>query len=136
MKKLFLLLSLVLATSGFTEAKGLECKSEVTSISKLNSEEGYDTYWYRIDLDKGRVLYNSIGQSYLTKLQDLIADKLRGDISKLYWRENKSIEVELDRQTLEMIKLKISYKCTPMTEDQVIRKRDAYFQEIRKKNKI
>ena len=114
----------------------MECKSEVSSIRKINSEEGYDTYWYRIDLDKGRVLYNSIGQSYLTKLQDLIADKLRGDISKLYWRENKSIEVELDRKTLEMTKLKISYKCTAMTEDQVIRKRDAYFQEIRKKNKI
>ena len=86
MKKLLLLLSLLLATSGFTEAKGLECKSEVSSIRKINSEEGYDTYWYRIDLDKGRVLYNSIGQSYLTKLRDLIADKLRGDISKLYWR--------------------------------------------------
>ena len=53
MKKLLLLLSLLLATSGFTEAKGLECKSEVSSIRKINSEEGYDTYWYRIDLDKG-----------------------------------------------------------------------------------
>ena len=136
MKKLFLLLSLVLATSGFTEAKGLECKSEVTSISKINSEEGYDTYWYRIDLDKGRVLYNSIGQSYLTKLQDLIADKLRGDISKLYWRENKSMEVRLDRQSLIMTKQNLSYKCATMTEDQAVRKRDAYFKEILKKNKI
>ena len=136
MKKLLLILSILLATNAWAEAKGLECTSEAQSINKINSEEGHDTYWYRIDLDKGKVFYNSIGQEYLTKLMDLVGDKLRGDVSKLYWRENKNIEVQLDRKTLEMSKLNVSYKCITMTVDQVIRKRDAYFKEIRKKNKI
>ena len=135
MKKTLLIIGILLSANAWAEAKGLECKSEVSSIGKL-SPEGFDTYWYRIDLDKGRVLYNSTSQGYLTKLNDLIGDKLRGDISKLYWRENKSVEVELDRQTLEMTKLSESYQCKTMTEDQVIRKRNAYFKEIRKKNKI
>jgi len=96
----------------------------------------YDTYWYRIDFDKGRVLYNSSKQNFLTKLEDLIGDKLRGDTSILYWRENRSNEVRLDRQTLIMTKKKLSYKCSTMTVDQVTRKRDTYFKEALKKNKI
>ena len=135
-KKLLLLLSLLLATTTWAEAKGLECKSEASSIGNVNFEEGYDTYWYRIDFDKGTVLYNSNRQDFLTKLKGLIGDKLRGDASKLYWRENKSMEVRLDRQTLIMTKQKLSYKCATMTEDQAVRKRDAYFKEILKKNKI
>ena len=135
--KTFLLpLSLLLATTAWAEAKGLECKSEALSNGQVNYEEGYDTYWYRIDFDKGTVLYNSSRQDFLTKLKDLIGDKLRGDASKLYWRENKSMEVNLDRQTLIMTKQKLSYKCATMTEDQAVRKRDAYFKEILKKNKI
>ena len=46
------------------------------------------------------------------------------------------MEVNLDRQTLIMTKQKLSYKCATMTEDQAVRKRDAYFKEILKKNKI
>ena len=118
------------------EAKGLECKSEALSNGQVNYEEGYDTYWYRIDFDKGRVLYNSSKQNFLTKLEDLIGDKLRGDTSILYWRENRSVEVRLDRQTLIMTKKKLSYKCSTMTVDQVTRKRDTYFKEALKKNKI
>ena len=126
----------MLATTAWAEAKGLECKSEALSNGQVNYEEGYDTYWYRIDFDKGRVLYNSNKQNFLTKLEDLIGDKLRGDTSILYWRENKSIEVRLDRQTLIMTKKKLSYKCSTMTVDQVARKRDTYFKEALKKNKI
>ena len=126
----------MLATTAWAEAKGLECKSEALSNGQVNYEEGYEIYWYRIDFDKGTVLYNSSRQDFLTKLKDLIGDKLRGDASKLYWRENKSMEVRLDRQTLIMTKQKLSYKCATMTEDQTVRKRDAYFKEILKKNKI
>ena len=135
MKRLIFLLLFFLSAYTLSEAKGLECKSESSFIEKINSES-LDTYWYRIDLDKGRVLYNSTSQNYLTKLRDLIGDKLRGDVSNLYWRENKSIEVVLNRQSLEMTKLDIVFKCISMTEDQVIRKRNAYFKEIQKKNKI
>ena len=135
MKTLVLLLSLLLATNAWTEARGLECKSHSSSVGKVNLED-QDTYWYRIDFDKGRVLYNSSKQNFLTKLEDLIGDKLRGDTSILYWRENRSIEVRLDRQTLIMNKKKLSYKCSTMTVDQVIRKRDIYFKEALKKNKI
>ena len=136
MKKLFLLLSLLLATNAWAEAKGLECKSEATSGGKVNFEEGRDTYWYRIDFDKGRVLYNSNRQDFLAKLEDLIGDKLRGDASTLYWRENKNMLISLDRQTLIMTKQELSYKCVTMTEDQAVRKRNAYFKETLKKNKI
>mgnify|MGYP003322587007 CR=1 FL=1 len=136
MKKLLLLLSLLLATNAWAEARGLECRSEAESDTKVNSKESYEIYWYRIDFDKGRVLYNSNRQNFLTKLQDLLGDKLRGDASNLYWRENKNLVVNLDRQTLEMTKQDLNYKCLAMTEDQVIRKRDAYFKEILKKNKI
>ena len=109
MKRLIVILLFFLSTYALSEAKGLECKSESSSIDKINSES-LDTYWYRIDLDKGRVLYNSTSQNYLTKLRDLIGDKLRGDVSNLYWRENKSIEVVLNRQSLEMTKLNIVFK--------------------------
>ena len=136
MKKLFLLLSLLLATNAWSEARGLECKPDSSSGGKANFEEVHDTYWYRIDFDKGRVLYNSSKQNFLTKLEDLIGDKLRGDTSILYWRENRSVEVRLDRQTLSMTKKKLSYKCSTMTVDQVARKRDTYFKEALKKNKI
>ena len=135
MKWLIFLLLFFLSAYTLSEAKGLECKSESSFIEKINSES-LDTYWYRIDLDKGRVLYNSTSQNYLIKLRDLIGDKLRGDVSNLYWRENKSIELVLNRQALEMTKLNIVFKCISMTEDQVIRKRNAYFKEIQKKNKI
>lgn len=136
MKKLLILSSLLLVTNTWAEAKGLECKSEAKSIGKVNFEEGYDYYWYRIDFDKGRVFYNSNRQDFLTKLEDLIGDKLRGDASNLYWRENKKLLVSLDRQTLIMTKQELSYKCVTMTEDQAVRKRDAYFKDILKKNKI
>ena len=135
MKKVLLLISLLLATNAWTEARGLECKSESPSGANL-FDKVHDIYWYRIDFDKGRVLYNSNRQNFLTKLQDLLGDKLRGDASNLYWRENKNLVVNLDRQTLEMTKQDLNYKCLAMTEDQVIRKRDAYFKEILKKNKI
>ena len=135
-KSLILLLSLLLATNAWAEARGVECKSDSSSVGKVHFEEVHDTYWYRTDFDKGRVLYNSSKQNFLTKLEDLIGDKLRGDTSILYWRENKSIEVRLDRQTLIMTKKKLSYKCSAMTVDQVVRKRDTYFKEALKKNKI
>ena len=135
-KSLILLLSLLLATNAWAEARGLECKSDSSSVGKVNFEEVHDTYWYRIDFDKGRVLYNSSKQNFLTKLEDLIGDKLRGDTSILYWRENRSNEVRLDRQTLIMTKKKLIYKCSTMTVDQVTRKRDTYFKEALKKNKI
>jgi hypothetical protein len=35
-----------------------------------------------------------------------------------------------------MTKKKLSYKCSAMTVDQVVRKRDTYFKEALKKNKI
>jgi hypothetical protein len=35
-----------------------------------------------------------------------------------------------------MTKKKLSYKCSTMTVDQVTRKRDTYFKEALKKNKI
>ena len=111
MKKLLLLLSLLLATNAWAEARGLECRSEAESDTKVNSKESYEIYWYRIDFDKGRVLYNSNRQNFLTKLQDLLGDKLRGDASNLYWRENKNLVVNLDRQTLEMTKQDLNYKC-------------------------
>ena len=82
--------------------KGLECKSESSFIEKINSES-LDTYWYRIDLDKGRVLYNSTSQNYLIKLRDLIGDKLRGDVSNLYWTKSilglcqLTLEIKLER---------------------------------------
>ena len=136
MKKLLLLLSLLLATNAWSEARGLECKPDSSSGGKANFEEVHDTYWYRIDFDKGRVFYNSNRQDFLTKLEDLIGDKLRGDASNLYWRENKKLLVSLDRQTLIMTKQELSYKCVTMTEDQAVRKRDAYFKDILKKNKI
>ena len=136
MKKLLLLLSLLLATNAWAEARGLECRSEAESDTKVNSKESYEIYWYRIDFDKGRVLYNSNRQNFLTKLQDLSGDKLRGDASNLYWRENKNMLVSLDRQTLILTKRELSYKCVTMTEDQAVRKRDAYFKETLKKNKI
>ena len=44
------------------------------------------------------------------KLEDLIGDKLRGNTSILYWRENRSVEVRLDRKTLLMTKKNLSYK--------------------------
>tara|TARA_B100000029_G_C17201608_1_gene824580 strand:+ start:233 stop:640 length:408 start_codon:yes stop_codon:yes gene_type:complete len=135
MKRVIFLLFFLFPTYSLSEAKGLECESESSFTDKIKSEN-LDTYWYRIDLDKGRVLYNSTSQSYLTKLKDLIGDKLRGDVYNLYWRENKSIEVVLNRQSLEMTKLNIVFKCISMTEDQVIRKRNAYFKERQKKNKI
>ena len=136
MKELFLILSLLLTTYAWGEARGLECKSEATSSGKENLKDNYDTYWYRIDFDKGRVLYNSNRQDFLTKLEDLIGDKLRGDASNLYWRESNNVLVSLERQTLIMIKQNLNYKCVTMTEDQVVRKRDAYFKEILKKNQI
>ena len=83
-----------------------------------------------------RVLYNSNRQDFLAKLEDLIGDKLRGDASTLYWRENKNMLISLDRQTLIMTKQELSYKCVTMTEDQAVRKRNAYFKETLKKNKI
>ena len=91
MKKLLLLLSLLLATNAWSEARGLECKPDSSSDGKANFEEVHDTYWYRIDFDKGSVLYNSSKQNYLTKHEDLIGGKLRGDTSILYWRENRSV---------------------------------------------
>ena len=49
MKKLLLLLSLLLATNAWAEARGLECRSEAESDTKVNSKESYEIYWYRID---------------------------------------------------------------------------------------
>ena len=80
MKSLILLLSLLLATNAWAEARGLECKSDSSSFGKVNFEEVHDTYWYRIDFDKGRVLYNSSKQNFLTKLEDLIGDKKQDQI--------------------------------------------------------
>ena len=136
MIKLLLLLSLLITTNAWAEVKGLECKSEASSSGDIGLEEGSEIFWYRIDFDKGTTKYNASGQDYLTKLKDLIGVNLRGDSSKLYWREGKAIEVELDRQTLVLAKLNISFKCTLMNGSQVIRKRDAYFKEILEKNKI
>ena len=136
MKKLLLLISLLLATNTWAEARGLECKSDSSSGGKDNFKKAHDTYWYRIDFDKSRVLYNSSKQNFLTKLEDLIGDKLRGNTSILYWRENRSVEVRLDRKTLLMTKKNLSYKCSTMTVDQVTRKRDTYFKDALKKNKI
>ena len=70
MKKLLLLLSLLLATNAWAEARGLECKFDSSSGGKVNFEEVYDTYWYRIDFDQGRVLYNSSKQNFLKNFED------------------------------------------------------------------
>ena len=136
MKIFLLVLALFISANTWAEARGLECKSDSSSGGKDNFKKAHDTYWYRIDFDKSRVLYNSSKQNFLTKLEDLIGDKLRGNTSILYWRENRSVEVRLDRKTLLMTKKNLSYKCSTMTVDQVTRKRDTYFKDALKKNKI
>ena len=127
MKKLIILIATLMATSSWSEEIGLECKSEDRLLVN----------WYRLDLDKGTVRYNTSTQNYLNVLKNLIGTELSGDVHSLMWREKELNErININRKSLVMQRNNLFWKCQFMNGSQVIRKRDAYFKEILRNNKI
>jgi len=73
----------------WTEEIGLECKSEDRLLVN----------WYRLDLDKGTVRYNTSTQNYLNTLKNLIGTELSGDVHNLMWREKELSEtIKINRK--------------------------------------
>ena len=127
MKTIVTLLALFIFTIAWTEEIGLECKSEDQLLVN----------WYRLDLDKGTVRYNTSTQNYLKVLKNLIGTELSGDVHDLMWREKELDErIKINRKSLEMQRNNLFWQCQNMNGSQIIRKRDAYFKEILKNNKI
>ena len=127
MKTIVTLLALFIFTIAWTEEIGLECKSEDQLLVN----------WYRLDLDKGTVRYNTSTQNYLKVLKNLIGTELSGDVHDLMWREKELDErIKINRKSLVMQRNNLFWQCQNMNGSQIIRKRDAYFKEILKNNKI
>ena len=127
MKKLTILITILLTTSALSEEIGLECKSEDRLLVN----------WYRLDLDKGTVRYNTSTQNYLNTLKNLIGTELSGDVHNLMWREKELNErIKISRKSLVMQRNNLFWQCQFMNGSQVVRKRDSYFKEILKNNKI
>jgi len=127
MKTIVTLLALFIFTIAWTEEIGLECKSEDQLLVN----------WYRLDLDKGTVRYNTSTQNYLKVLKNLIGTELSGDVHDLMWREKELDErIKINRKSLVMRRNNLFWQCQNMNGSQIIRKRDAYFKEILKNNKI
>ena len=127
MKTIVTLLALFIFTIAWTEEIGLECKSEDQLLVN----------WYRLDLDKGTVRYNTSTQNYLKVLKNLIGTELSGDVHDLMWREKELDErININRKSLVMRRNNLFWQCQNMNGSQIIRKRDAYFKEILKNNKI
>ena len=127
MKTITILLALFIFTIAWTEEIGLECKSKDQLLVN----------WYRLDLDKGTVRYNTSTQNYLKVLKNLIGTELSGDVHNLMWREKELEErIKINRKSLVMQRNNLFWQCQNMNGSQIIRKRDAYFKEILKNNKI
>ena len=127
MKTIVTLLALFIFTIAWTEEIGLECKSKDQLLVN----------WYRLDLDKGTVRYNTSTQNYLKALKNLIGTELSGDVHNLMWREKELDErIKINRKSLVMQRNNLFWQCQFMNGSQVIRKRDSYFKEILKNNKI
>jgi hypothetical protein len=127
MKTIVTLLALFIFTIAWTEEIGLECKSKDQLLVN----------WYRLDLDKGTVRYNTSTQNYLKVLKNLIGTELSGDVHDLMWREKELDErIKINRKSLVMQRNNLFWQCQNMNGSQIIRKRDAYFKEILKNNKI
>lgn len=127
MKTIVTLLALFIFTIAWTEEIGLECKSKDQLLVN----------WYRLDLDKGTVRYNTSTQNYLKVLKNLIGTELSGDVHDLMWREKELDErIKINRKSLVMQRNNLFWQCQFMNGSQVIRKRDSYFKEILKNNKI
>ena len=127
MKTITILLALFISTIAWTEEIGLECKSKDQLLVN----------WYRLDLDKGTVRYNTSTQNYLKVLKNLIGTELTGDVHNLMWREKELEErIKINRKSLVMQRNNLFWQCQNMNGSQIIRKRDAYFKEILKNNKI
>jgi|TARA_B110000495_G_scaffold23694_1_gene16718 hypothetical protein len=127
MKTIVTLLALFIFTIAWTEEIGLECKSKDQLLVN----------WYRLDLDKGTVRYNTSTQNYLKVLKNLIGTELSGDVHDLMWREKELDErIKINRKSLVMRRNNLFWQCQNMNGSQIIRKRDAYFKEILKNNKI
>ena len=127
MKTITILLALFISTIAWTEEIGLECKSKDQLLVN----------WYRLDLDKGTVRYNTSTQNYLKVLKNLIGTELSGDVHNLMWREKELEErIKINRKSLVMQRNNLFWQCQNMNGSQIIRKRDAYFKEILKNNKI
>ena len=127
MKTITILLALFIFTIAWTEEIGLECKSKDQLLVN----------WYRLDLDKGTVRYNTSTQNYLKVLKNLIGTELTGDVHNLMWREKELEErIKINRKSLVMQRNNLFWQCQNMNGSQIIRKRDAYFKEILKNNKI
>jgi hypothetical protein len=121
------LLTLLISMGTWAEEIGLECKSEDRLLVN----------WYRLDLDKGTVRYNTSTQNYLNTLKNLIGTELSGDVHNLMWREKELNErIKINRKSLVMQRNNLFWQCQFMNGSQVIRKRDSYFKEILKNNKI
>ena len=73
------LLTLLMSLGAWSEEIGLECKSDDRLLVN----------WYRLDLDKGTVRYNTSTQNYLNTLKNLIGTELSGDVHNLMWREKE-----------------------------------------------
>ena len=127
MKTITILLTLFISAIAWTEEIGLECKSKDQLLVN----------WYRLDLDKGTVRYNTSTQNYLKVLKNLIGTELSGDVHDLMWREKEIDErIKINRKSLVMRRNNLFWQCQNMNGSQIIRKRDAYFKEILKNNKI
>ena len=121
------LLTLIMSLGAWSEEIGLECKSDDRLLVN----------WYRLDLDKGTVRYNTSTQNYLNTLKNLIGTELSGDVHNLMWREKDLNErIKINRKSLVMQRNNLFWQCQFMNGSQVIRKRDSYFKEILKNNKI
>jgi hypothetical protein len=121
------LLTLLMSLGAWSEEIGLECKSDDRLLVN----------WYRLDLDKGTVRYNTSTQNYLNTLKNLIGTELSGDVYNLMWREKELNErIKINRKSLVMQRNNLFWQCQFMNGSQVIRKRDSYFKEILKNNKI
>ena len=121
------LLTLLMSLGAWSEEIGLECKSEDRLLVN----------WYRLDLDKGTVRYNTSTQNYLNTLKNLIGTEVSGDVHNLMWREKELNErIKINRKSLVMQRNNLFWQCQFMNGSQVIRKRDSYFKEILKNNKI
>ena len=121
------LLTLLMSLGAWSEEIGLECKSDDRLLVN----------WYRLDLDKGTVRYNTSTQNYLNTLKNLIGTELSGDVHNLMWREKELNErIKINRKSLVMQRNNLFWQCQFMNRSQVIRKRDSYFKEILKNNKI
>jgi hypothetical protein len=122
-----ILLTLLMSLGAWSEEIGLECKSDDRLLVN----------WYRLDLDKGTVRYNTSTQNYLNTLKNLIGTELSGDVLNLMWREKELNErIKINRKSLVMQRNNLFWQCQFMNGSQVIRKRDSYFKEILKNNKI